>query len=81
MDQPAFSFDDSVGDASFGDDGFAEDVEVPTFSVGELNTLVRESLRRAFPAEVWVRGEVQNLKRIERNGHTYFSLVEKAGRG
>jgi len=61
---------------------FAFDVPEPvdTFSVGQLNQRVRDALRRAFPDEVWVRGEVQNLKRSAA-GHTYFSLVEKAGRG
>jgi exodeoxyribonuclease VII large subunit len=47
-----------------------------TFSVGELTTAVADTLRRAFPDQVWVRGEVQNLKRYP-SGHTYFSLVEK----
>ena len=51
--------------------------EVPTFSVSELTTQVSDALRRAFPEQVWVRGEVQNLKRYP-SGHTYFSLVEKA---
>jgi exodeoxyribonuclease VII large subunit len=46
----------------------------------ELNGLVRDALRHTFPAEVWVRGEVQNLKRSGA-GHTYFTIVEKAGRG
>ena len=45
----------------------------------ELNTLVRDAVRRAHPDELWVRGEVQNLRK--RNGHTYFKVVEKAGRG
>ena len=57
-----------------------EQDESPTLSVGELTTQVRDTMRRAFPAEVWVRGEVQNLTRSSA-GHTYFSLVEKAGRG
>jgi len=52
----------------------------PTFSVGELNGKVRDALRRAFAEEVWVRGEVQNLKR-HASGHTYFTLVEKGVRG
>src|SRR6476659_2078623 len=52
-------------------------VEIPTFSVSELTTQVSDALRRAFPDQVWVRGEVQNLKRYP-SGHTYFSLVEKA---
>jgi exodeoxyribonuclease VII large subunit len=61
--------------ASFG---FAEDVEeAPTYSVVQLNSMVGEAVRRAQPEELWVKGEVQNLR--TRNGHTYFKLVEKAG--
>jgi exodeoxyribonuclease VII large subunit len=80
MEQPAFAFseDDAHGDDSTGEG--AEGPAVATHTVGELNVLVRDSLRRAFPAEVWVRGEVQNLKR-QSSGHTYFTLVEKSGRG
>ena len=63
--------------ASFG---FAEEVAAePTYSVVELNSLVRDAVRRAHPDELWVQGEVQNLRK--RNGHTYFKVVEKAGRG
>src|SRR5215471_3384825 len=63
--------------ASFG---FGEEVsEETTYSVVQLNSLVSDAVRRAQPDEVWVKGEVQNLRR--RNGHTYFKLVEKAGRG
>jgi exodeoxyribonuclease VII large subunit len=50
--------------------------EEPTFSVADLASAVGDALRRAFPEQVWVRGEVQNLKRYP-SGHTYFSLVEK----
>jgi exodeoxyribonuclease VII large subunit len=69
---------DLAGDglAAPDDDGAA----APTLSVGELNTWVRDTLRRAIPAEVWVRGEVQGLKRHS-SGHTYFTLVERSGRG
>jgi exodeoxyribonuclease VII large subunit len=67
MEQPSF--------------GFAEEEPEPTtYTVVELNSLVRDALRRAQPEEVWVRGEVQNLS-TSSAGHTYFSLVEKAGRG
>lgn len=63
--------------ASFG---FTEGVaEETTYSVVELNTLVSDALRRAHPGELWVKGEVQNLRK--RNGHSYFTLVEKAGTG
>src|SRR5262245_6551291 len=66
MEQPSFDLDDSVPE--------------PTWSVGELTTHVRDAVRAAFPEQVWVRGEVQGLRRHP-NGHTYFSLVEKAPRG
>src|SRR5690242_21754509 len=63
--------------ASFG---FAAEVaEEATYSVVQLNSLVSDAVRRAHPDELWVKGEVQNLRR--RNGHTYFKLVEKAGQG
>ena len=76
MEQPSFGF------AVDGEAAHTQEVpEATTFSVVELNSRVRDSLRRAFTDEVWVRGEVQNLSRSSA-GHTYFSLVEKvAGRG
>lgn len=58
----------------------ADDDAEPTFTVAELNGRVRDALRRSFADEVWVRGEVQNLKR-HASGHTYFTLVEKGVRG
>src|SRR5262245_66675559 len=63
--------------------GFADEEpeeEATTYTVVELNSLVRDTLLRAHPAEVWVRGEVQNFSRSNA-GHSYFTLVEKAGRG
>jgi len=67
MEQPSLGFEE-------------EEPEPTTFSVVELNSRVRDALRRGFPEEVWVRGEVQNLSRSGA-GHTYFSLVEKAAQG
>jgi exodeoxyribonuclease VII large subunit len=46
-----------------------------TFSVGELAEVLAMWARRAFPREVWVRGEIRNLSRPS-SGHVYFSLVE-----
>ena len=51
-----------------------------TWGVGELSRTVDRVVRRHFADEVWVRGEVQNLKR-HASGHTYFTLVEKGVRG
>jgi exodeoxyribonuclease VII large subunit len=53
-----------------------EAVDEATFSVTELNTVIRDALREAVPENVWVRGEVQGL-RESRAGHVYFQLVEK----
>jgi exodeoxyribonuclease VII large subunit len=47
--------------------------EEPTLSVAELNTAVGLALQRAFPTEVWVRGEVRDLSRPP-SGHVYFDL-------
>src|SRR3954452_8072533 len=49
--------------------------EEPTFSVAELNAGIGTVLARAFPDEVWVRGEIANLSRPQ-SGHVYFDLVD-----
>jgi len=41
-------------------------------TVGELNEAIEDALRGAFPAAVWVRGEIQRL--VNRNGNIYFEL-------
>jgi exodeoxyribonuclease VII large subunit len=48
--------------------------EEPTMSVAELNAGIGAVLNRAFPDEVWVRGEIANLNRPP-SGHVYFDLV------
>lgn len=57
-----------------------EEVGDPTFSVTELNSEVARAVRRAFPEEVWVRGEIRGLKRSAA-GHVYFTLVERGDDG
>jgi exodeoxyribonuclease VII large subunit len=48
--------------------------EEPTMSVAELNAAIGGVLSRAFPDEIWVRGEIANLNRPP-SGHVYFDLV------
>jgi exodeoxyribonuclease VII large subunit len=48
----------------------------PTFSVAELNQAIVGALVDAFPRQLWVRGEVAQL-RVSANGHAYFDLCEK----
>ncbi len=43
-------------------------------SVAELSAGIGTTLARAFPDEVWVRGEIANLSRPP-SGHVYFDLV------
>lgn len=49
---------------------------VPTWSVAELGRALRLALADRFPGEVWVRGEIRNLRPPNANGHRYFELVE-----
>ena len=80
VEQPSFELGlDGDTDEDVEADLAAPQVEA-TLSVLELVTGMRDAVRGAFPAQTWVRGEVQNLRRSQ-NGHTYFSLVEKGGHG
>jgi exodeoxyribonuclease VII large subunit len=47
-----------------------------TWSVGELADALGNVVALAFPAEVWVRGEIHDLSRPS-SGHVYFTLVEE----
>jgi exodeoxyribonuclease VII large subunit len=49
--------------------------EEPTFTVAELNAGIGAVLGRAFPDELWVKGEIANLSRPP-SGHVYFDLVD-----
>ncbi len=69
---PDASFRDaSFPDASFPDASFPD----ATFSVPELCEAIRIALALTVPGEVWVRGEIRDLKR-PKTGHVYFDLVE-----
>jgi exodeoxyribonuclease VII large subunit len=53
--------------------------EDTTYSVAEINGAIAQALADALPRQVWVRGEVAQL-RVSGNGHVYFDLCEKAER-
>jgi exodeoxyribonuclease VII large subunit len=53
--------------------------EEATYSVAELDAAIAEALVDALPRQVWVRGEVAQL-RVSGNGHAYFDLCEKDAR-
>src|SRR5215210_6382576 len=52
----------------------------PTLRVGELAARLTRAVAAAFPGEVWVRGEVDGLRRPGPNGHVYFNLCERNSR-
>jgi exodeoxyribonuclease VII large subunit len=66
----------SAGQVSF----FTEEVPERTYGVGELAVGITRALSAAFPAEVWVRGELDGLKAANASGHVYFSLSERNSR-
>jgi len=47
----------------------------PTYSVTELSDAIGNALRATFRDEVWVRGEIRDLKRA-RSGHVYFTMTD-----
>ncbi|MCP3973765.1 MAG: exodeoxyribonuclease VII large subunit [bacterium] len=48
-----------------------------TYEVGELATEIARVLGRAFPDQIWVKGQIRNLSRAQ-SGHVYFSLIDAA---
>ncbi|MBF0618575.1 MAG: exodeoxyribonuclease VII large subunit [Candidatus Omnitrophica bacterium] len=48
-----------------------------SFSVSELNSLVKDVVSAGFPAALWVCAEVQNYDRNKGKAHVFFDLVEK----
>lgn len=51
-----------------------------TYEVGELAAEVGRVLGRAFPEEIWVKGQIRNLSRAQ-SGHVYFSLIDAVAVG
>ncbi len=50
--------------------------EQTVYTVAQLTERIREAVAEAFPAMVWVTGEVANLTRSNA-GHTYLDLMER----
>jgi exodeoxyribonuclease VII large subunit len=52
-----------------------------TFTVRELNELIRGALGITFPDPVWVEGDIGSLKRHAPSGNVYFELVDADASG
>ncbi len=48
-----------------------------SFSVSQLNYLIKDSINGCFPHLVWVTGEIQGFDRNKNKSHVFFELVEK----
>jgi exodeoxyribonuclease VII large subunit len=48
-----------------------------TYTILELNTAVRELIRREFSDRIWVCGEIKDLRSSRDKKHIYFELVQK----
>ena len=46
-----------------------------SYGVAEFNALLSQAVGELFPDDIWVEGEISNLKR-SKPGHVYFDLVE-----
>ncbi|HEV7760427.1 MAG TPA: exodeoxyribonuclease VII large subunit [Acidimicrobiales bacterium] len=65
---------------SFSTPSLWDDGTEPTWSVSEIGEAITLALRKAFPDEIWLRGEIRNLKRGN-TGMVWFDLVEPAPGG
>jgi exodeoxyribonuclease VII large subunit len=55
--------------------------ETDDLTVGQLNERVREVLQSAFPAPIWLVGEVSGFNKSAHRRHVSFELVERAEDG
>jgi exodeoxyribonuclease VII large subunit len=54
--------------------------ETLTWSVGDLCEAIRDTFSAAFPEEIWLEGEIVDLK-FHSSGHVYFDLIEPDASG
>jgi exodeoxyribonuclease VII large subunit len=47
-----------------------------TYSLFEVNQTIKTVLHEAFPENIWITAEINDLK-VNRNGHCYLELIEK----
>jgi exodeoxyribonuclease VII large subunit len=64
-----------------GNDAGAAAGEAGDLTVGQLNERVREVLQSAFPAPVWLVGEISGFNKSAHRRHVSFELVERAEDG
>ena len=55
----------------------SEDPDAPALSVTEFYDQVKSALSNAFPTDIWVMGEIRDVR--ERKGHHYIELADEPG--
>ena len=65
----------TTGVAPYSDAPVAPDGDSTTYDVAELVELLGGLVEDAFPEDIWIRGQIRNLKPRNRTGHVYFDLV------
>jgi exodeoxyribonuclease VII large subunit len=81
-----FAFDEAVRrlyEERGGGQAIVVAAEPPSenWTVGRLNREVKAALERAFPASIWLTGEISGLNRNRHKRHWGFSLVERGPSG
>lgn len=51
------------------------DISTDTYTVAALSEAIGKAITTAFPDQVWVRGEIRDLQRLN-SGHVFFALVD-----
>jgi exodeoxyribonuclease VII large subunit len=69
-----------VSDGALFDESVGRGPAADTWTVAELAAHLGRLLVGAFPDDVWVAGQIRNLKRSA-NGHVYFDLAEPSPSG
>ncbi|HJQ99852.1 MAG TPA: exodeoxyribonuclease VII large subunit, partial [Candidatus Polarisedimenticolaceae bacterium] len=64
---------------TFPSSGATGDLTPQDWTVGRLNREVKAALERAFPAPVWLVGEILGFNRNAHKRHVGFTLVERDG--
>ena len=70
--------DGTTGLAPPGDALVPLDGDSTTYDVAELAEMLGRLVDDAFPDDIWIRGQIRNLKPRNRKGHVYFDLVAPA---
>jgi exodeoxyribonuclease VII large subunit len=60
-----------------GSSGKVTQTKARIYSVSEVNSLIREALKKSLPGRVIVKGEISGWKQHHDSGHCYFTLKDE----